>query len=80
MKDVLISGQRIAREALIFFGCFVIAVGMNVFSIIKYKTEWRELLTTLHITIAVALIIYVLLALLRFLVCGVARLFRRKTG
>ena len=79
MKDLLISGRRIAREWLIFLGCFVVALGLNVFAIIKYKTEWKELLTTLHITLAVALIIYVLFGILRILLCGIAQLFRRKT-
>jgi uncharacterized membrane protein YidH (DUF202 family) len=80
MKDVLIPGRRMAREFLIFAGCFVIALGMNIFAIIKYQTQWKELFTTLHITLAVAVVIYVVLALLRFLICGIARLFRRKTG
>jgi F0F1-type ATP synthase membrane subunit a len=80
MKDVLISGRRIARELMIFCGCFVFALAMNVFAIIKYKTEWKELLTTLHITVALALVIFVLLGLLRLLVCGLARLFRRKAS
>lgn len=80
MKDVLISGRRVAQEFGIFFACFVLALGLNVYSIIKYKTEWKELLTTLHITLALAIVIYVLLGILRFLICGVARLFRRKTN
>jgi len=80
MKDVLISGRRIARELRIFLGCFVLALGLNVYSIIKYQTEWKELLTTLHITLALAVVIYVLLGILRFIICGAARLFRRKTG
>jgi hypothetical protein len=78
MKDVLISGRRILREARIFLGCFVLALGVNIFSIIKYQTAWKELLTTLHITLVVAIVIYVLLGVLRFLVCGLARLFQRK--
>ena len=80
MKDILISGGRMARELRIFFGCFVFALGLNVYSIIKYKTEWTELLTTLHITLALAIVIYLLLGILRLAVCGVARLFRRKAG
>jgi putative effector of murein hydrolase len=80
MKDVLISGRRIAQELGIFFGCFVVALGLNIYSIIKFKTEWSELLTTLHITLAVAIVIFVLLAILRFLLGGLARMFRRKTS
>jgi len=80
MKDVLISGGRIAREFKIFLGCFVLALALNAYSIHAYNTQWKELLTTLHITLALAIILYVLLGILRFLLCGVARLFRRKTG
>ena len=80
MKDVLISGRRMARELRIFLGCFVLALALNVYAIHLYKTAWKELLTTLHITLAVAIIIYVLLGIVRFIFGGVARLFRRKTG
>ena len=80
MKDVLIPGPRMTREFLIFGGCFVIALGLNIFSIIKYQTQWKELFTTLHITFAVAVVIYIVFALMRFLICGIASLFRRKTG
>jgi uncharacterized integral membrane protein len=80
MKDVLISGRRIMRELQIFLGCFVIAIGINIFAIIEYKTAWKELFTTLHITLAVAAVLYLVLGLLRFLACGAARLFRRKAG
>jgi putative effector of murein hydrolase len=80
MKDVLISGRRLARELRIFLGCFVFALALNIYSIHEYNTQWKELLTTLHITLAVAIVVYVLLAILRFVICGVSRLFRRKTG
>jgi len=80
MKDVLIPGRRIARELKIFCGCFVFALGLNVFAIIRYRTEWKELLTTQPITFALALVIFIAFGILRLLVGGLARLFRRKTG
>lgn len=80
MKDVLISGRRMNREIMIFIGCFVIAFALNIYSIIKYKTAWSELLTTLHITLLLAIVIYVLFGLLRLILCGLSRLFRRKTN
>jgi hypothetical protein len=80
MKDVLISGRRIACELQIFLGCFVLALALNAYAIHEYNTQWKELLTTLHITLAVAIVIYVLLGIVRFLIAGAARLFRRKTG
>lgn len=80
MKDLIISGQRLQREALIFAGCLVVALGVNVYSILRFKTEWKELFTTLPITLCVALAFYAGLALLRALTCGSMRLVRRKAA
>lgn len=80
MKDVIIPGRRVARELLIFFGCLIVAFFVNVYAIHKYKTDWKELITTLHITIAAGIVIYMLFGFIRLLVCGVARLLRRKAG
>jgi putative effector of murein hydrolase len=80
MKDVLISGRRIARELQIFLGCIVLALALNIYAIHEYNTQWKELWTTLHITLAVAIVVYVLLGILRFLIGGLSRIFRRKTG
>lgn len=78
MKDLVITGRRIARELWILSGCILAALCFNVYAIIRFKTEWKELFTTLDITLAVALIFFVLFALLRALVfCG-RRLFKRK--
>ena len=78
MKDLIIPGRRIAREMLTFLGCLIVAFMVNAYAIHKYKTDWKELVTTLHITIALGVIIYVVLGILRLAVGGVARLFRRK--
>jgi len=58
--------------------CILAAFAVNAGSILWFKTEWKELFTTLHITLAVAVIIFVLLALVRLLVAGFIRIFRRK--
>ena len=80
MKDIVISRQRILRESLIFSGCFVAALAVNAYSIVHFGTEWRELFTTLHITLAIALLFFGLLALLRRIVAGGRRVLRRKAG
>ncbi len=78
MKDIVIARWRILQESLILFGCFLAAIVVNVYSIFHFKTEWKELLTTLHITLAVAAVFFVLVALLRGIVyCG-KRVLRRK--
>ena len=80
MKDIVISGRRILREVLIYAGCFVAALAVNVYSSVQFKREWKELFTTLHITLAVALVFFGVLAVLRGIVfCGRLAL-RRKAG
>lgn len=77
MNDIDISGRRIIREVQIYAGCVLAALLVNVYSIIRFKTEWKELLTTLHITLALACVFFVLVALIRGVVfCG--QLARRR--
>jgi len=78
MKDIVISARRIRRELLIFAVCILAALAINAGSILWYKTEWKEMFTTLHITLAVAAVIFVLLLLVRLLVFGCVRVFKRK--
>jgi hypothetical protein len=80
MKDIVISGQRIVQESLIFVGCILAALVVNVYSIVRFKTEWKELITTLHITLVLALFFFVFIALLRGIVSCGRRVFRKKAG
>jgi hypothetical protein len=80
MKDMVITGRRIFTEALIFAFCFVAALAVNAYSIVHFNTEWKELFTTLHITLAVAFVFFGVLVLLRGIVfCG-RLVLRRKAG
>jgi hypothetical protein len=65
MNEIVINGRRVVRELLIFAGCFFAALGVNAYAIIRFGTEWKELFTTLHITLAVALIFFAVVAILR---------------
>jgi hypothetical protein len=78
MKDIVISGQCIFQESLIFFSCVLAAIAVNVYSIIHSETKWKELFTMLHITFAEAVLFFVLVATVRGLVhCG-RKVFREK--
>lgn len=72
MKDIVIGQARIKRELLVLSTCFVAAVLINVYAIATRGTEWSELLSQLHITLAVAVFFYVVLE-------GKSRLLRRIT-
>ncbi len=78
MKDVVIPGRFIVREILIYVGCLVAALCVNAYSIIHFKTQWKELFTTFHISLAVALIFFGVLVVLRLIVFGCRSLFRRR--
>ncbi len=58
MKDIIIKGKRLKKEIIIWLICLVIAEGVNLYSIIKYKTNWSELFTQLHYAAALSLLFY----------------------
>ena len=65
MQDIVITKKRIKKELVFLLISFVIALIMNIYGIISYKTQWIELLTTLHITIFLSVFLYFLIAILR---------------
>ena len=72
MKDILIKGNRIKREVIIIVFCFVLALILNVVGIIIHGTEWKELLTQLHVVVILTFVIYLLLWFIRFIIWIVA--------
>jgi heme/copper-type cytochrome/quinol oxidase subunit 4 len=65
MKDITITGKRIRTELRWLLLGFILAVVLNIYSIIKYDTAWSELVSTLHILLIMAVIIYVILLFFR---------------
>jgi formate hydrogenlyase subunit 4 len=80
MTDIVISRQRILRELQIFACCVLAALLVNIYSIIRFHTEWKELFTTLHITLALACVFFVLVAMIRGVVFCSRLALRRKAG
>lgn len=76
MRDIVIGQARIKREFLVLSICFVAAVLLNVYAIATRGTEWSELLTQLHIALAVAIVLYLLLGIIRLIVLGAWRLVK----
>lgn len=77
MKDIVITGKMIRRELYVFLGCFVAAFFVNVGAIISYDRPWSELYSQIGFVIFMTVGIYILLAVFRFLVCLVAKLFKK---
>lgn len=75
MKDIVIPVRGIVREIVIYAGCVVAALCVNAYAIVHFNTEWKELFTTLHISLALALVFFAVAAVLRLIVFGCRRLW-----
>ena len=78
MKDIVLRQARIKRELLVLSICFVAAVLINVYAIATRGTEWSELLSQLHITLAVAVFLYLDLGVIRLVFFGIRRLVKSR--
>jgi hypothetical protein len=77
MKDLVIKGSVLKRELRIFLGCLCFAVILNIYSIIKYKTDWSELIGQLHIVILLSIFIYIVVFLILLAVKGIGKTFKK---
>lgn len=67
MKDIRIPASRIRKEGIWLLISLIVSLGFNFYSIIRFHTAWKELITQIHVVIILALIVYVLILLLRLL-------------
>ena len=77
MKDITIKEKSIRRELWILLGCFVFAVCVNIFAIIKFSRPAKELVTMIGYVCAVAIITYITLWLIRLIVLLVIWIIRK---
>ena len=78
MRDIVITGRRLATEAGWLAVCFALALAVNVYSIVHFNTQWKELLTTLHLTLLLALVFWFVLGCVRCVVINFrSRLLKR---
>lgn len=75
MKDITIKGKIIKQELMFLLISMAIGLLLNVYSIIKYHTEWKELYTTIHVTLLFGLVIYAVILLIRLIIKGIAAVF-----
>ncbi|HKM94220.1 MAG TPA: hypothetical protein VJY41_11260 [Prolixibacteraceae bacterium] len=67
MKNIIITSKIIKRELLIWLATLVFAQLLNVYSIAKFKTEWSELYTQLGYVLALSVVFYFVLWIVRLL-------------
>ncbi len=78
MKNITITSTQIKKEIILLCVSLIAALGLNIYSIIKYKTAWAELFGQFHTVIFIGLIIYVLVALFRLIFWGISRGMNKK--
>lgn len=77
MKEIIIKGKSIRRELWILLGCFVFAICVNIFAIIKYSRPAKELVTMIGYVFVVAIITYITLWAIRLLVILIVWIIRK---
>ena len=77
MKDWVITGRHVRRELRVLLGCLLAACLVNVYAIVRYARPVSELWTQIGYVVVLALVVYLLLALLRLLAAGVLALVRK---
>lgn len=80
MKDIVITSRVIFREAKILALCVLAASVLNACCIFHFHTEWKELYTTLPITLAIALIFFAAVAVARVIAWYGKRVFSKKAA
>jgi hypothetical protein len=78
MKDIIIKNKSIKRELCVLSGVFIFCFGMNIYSILHYKTSWSELYTQLHVIILMSILFYCIIAVVRLLIGLLSKLFQKK--
>jgi len=78
MKDLVISGKVIRRELFILLGCLLAAVGVNIYSIIRFKTPFYEVFTQIGYTLIAMVTILFAVSLIRVIVFILKRVFEGK--
>lgn len=77
MKDIIITQKDIVRELYIILACFILACLVNVGAIIAYDRPWSELWSQIGFVIFIAVAIYVLLTVIRIIICLFCKLIKK---
>lgn len=78
LKPIVISVRRQKVEIWYFLVSFVIANGLNVYSIIEYSKNWGELYSLIGYVFALTCLFYIVSIVLRLLAYGITLPFRKR--
>jgi len=65
MKDIVFTVKQQKREIIYILACLFLALGVNIYAIISYETEWKELYTQWFVMLILTVVFYFLILLVR---------------
>ena len=65
MKDILLTVKQQKREIRYILTSLLLAIGVNIYAIIYYETEWKELYSQWFAVLVLAVFFYFVLAFFR---------------
>jgi len=68
MKDRIITAKHQKKELRILLYCFIVAFLLNIISVIIYKTPLVEIFTQIGYILAVSLVLYLFIFLIRLII------------
>ena len=77
MKDIGFTKRRQKKELFIFGTCFAVGFLMNLISIIVFKTPWHEIFTQLGYVFAIAIALYLIIAIVRLIIRWIKSMQRK---
>ncbi|MGF7139143.1 hypothetical protein [Roseimarinus sediminis] len=75
MKPIVIQNHHIKRELIIALLALIVSIGLNIYAIIHFETNWNELYTQIGYILVIALVFYLIQLLIRGIVFFLNRLF-----
>ncbi|MGM0377911.1 MAG: hypothetical protein ACQEQ0_14160 [Bacteroidota bacterium] len=76
MKNIVITPKEIKREIIIWLVCLIVGIGMNIYAIMDYDTNWSELYSQFGYVLFISILLYLIAWILR----GLFRLGKRLAG
>lgn len=77
MKDIVIKGSSVRRELIVLACCAVAAVILDLVAIARYHKPFTELFQTVGYIVFIAVVTYLLVGLIRLVVCLAVRAVKR---
>ena len=73
MKDIVITKRHIRREVVVWIICLILITIWNIIGIIKFDTQWIELISLWYVVIPLSILLYIIMIPFRWIGCLVIR-------